>query len=357
MYVDRVHFYVEDAKKWRNWFIKTMGFDSIASGSDRHTRVEAVSSGGVILVISSPLAESSPVAEYLRFHPPGVSDLAFCVTDIESIMSAAIATGAKIEQPIEEKLFPQGQLKWSKITSIASISHTLVERKGITPLLPEEWIEHKQLSPKQSVNFTGIDHIVLNVPTGDLKNTVSWYEAALGFVRKQDFTIETERSGLYSQVMVHPLTGMQFPVNEPISANSQIQEFLDLNKGAGIQHMALSTSQILEVTKKLRAAGLSFLSVPQTYYTELQQKYPYLSLSESEWQQIIDREILVDYQQETASSIPLLLQTFTQPIFAQPTFFFELIERRFQARGFGEGNFRALFEAIEREQIKRSTSK
>jgi 4-hydroxyphenylpyruvate dioxygenase len=146
---------------------------------------------------------------------------------------------------------------------------------------------------------------------------------------------------------------VQFPINEPTSANSQIQEFLDVNQGPGIQHIALQTPQIVKAIAQLRHRGLSFLPIPSTYYTQLRTQHQGLPLSTAELEEIAAQEILVDWHNEASQA--LLLQTFTQPIFEQPTFFFELIERRQEAQGFGEGNFRALFEAIEREQLKRGS--
>ena len=368
--IDHVHFYVDDAGKWREWFVEVMGFQEIASGCDGNTQTEVVRSGEVTFVLSSPLTSNSFVAQFLQLHPPGVADVAFGVADIEVVQKRAITQGAKILQPLQQWQSVSGEIKWTQIASITSLKHTLMERSGITPPLPQSWLVQKSsdlsLNPAQlnnnysdhGVNFTGIDHIVLNVALGDLEKTVSWYETSLGFQRKQTFNIQTNRSGLYSQVLVHPESGVQFPVNEPRSANSQIQEFLDFNRGSGIQHLALKTPQITEVVRRLRSAGLSFLSVPSTYYTQLQEKHPNLELSAEEWAEIKAQEILVDYQEKRnleIAAIPLLLQIFTQPIFGQPTFFFELIERRFQAKGFGRGNFRTLFEAIEREQIQRGS--
>ena len=359
MQIDHVHFYVEDARKWRDWFVQTMGFEAIAWGSNSHTHTEVVGSGSkkVKFALSSPLTSSSPVARFLRQHPPGVADLAFTVKNLGSVLAQAKPCGAML-QPIQQRQLPQGQLQWSQISGKGDLKHTLIERTGNTPILPQEWVVQK-LKPRREDNFIKIDHVVLNVAAGELEETVSWYEAALGFKKQQTFKIQTEKSALYSQVIVHPEGGVQFPINEPMSANSQIQEFLDLNQGAGIQHIALNTVQITELTKQLRSAGLEFLQIPANYYTQLQEKYTQLNLSPEEWQAIVAQEILVDdhevKQNFSGETQPLLLQIFTQPIFSQPTFFFELIERRFHAKGFGEGNFRALFEAIEREQLKRGS--
>ncbi len=350
--IDHLHFYVEDAHQWRDWFIKVMGFQSIASGNNNHSLIEVIRANQIIFVLSSPLTQFSPVARYLRCHPPGVADVAFRVSDLHSVLTKAIALDSQLQQPLQQR----GDLNWCQIVGVGDLQHTLIEHDKANLLLPYDGLTW-QCQPLVSPSFyTHIDHLVVNVAAEDLESTVTWYEQVFGFVRQQNFTIATPKSALYSQVMIHPQTGVQFPVNKPTSVNSQIQEFLDVNQGPGIQHIALFTPNITQVTNKLRSTGLSFLSVPFSYYTQLKQTYPQLNLSSQEWEQIIKQEILVDYQPNKNLSVnPILLQIFSQPIFDQPTLFFELIERRYQAQGFGERNFQALFEAMEREQLKRGS--
>ncbi len=351
MKIDRVHFYVEDAKAWRNWFIHKLGFQAVASGSNAsHTRTEVVRSGSVYFVLSSPLTPLSPVAQFLRQHPPGVADVAFCVENLEAVIQRAIAYGAKVLQPIQ---YQEG-CKWGKIAAWGSLAHTLIERQETRVRIQES--EDKgdsfEIRNSQFEFFAGIDHIVLNVAAGDLERAVAWYENVLEFHSQQTFKIQNDRSALHSQVMISSNRCVQFPINQPASPNSQIQEFLDVNRGSGIQHIALQTPNIVQAIAQFRSCGVSFLPVPPTYYTQLQERQG-LPLSAAEFAEIARQQILIDWQETNLHA--LLLQTFTQPIFAQPTFFFELIERRSQAEGFGEGNFRALFEAIEREQIKRGS--
>lgn len=375
MKIDRVHFYVEDAKAWRDWFVRVMGFQAIASGNNSHTQTEVISSFGgeidkitpvtpIAFVLSSPLTNRSPVAEFLNLHPPGIADVAFLVDDLPTLMARAVSWGAKIREPLQQWQSEKGRLRWSKIVALTGLHHTLIERTGKTPCFPDNWIVEKQpateVAKKSAVLLTGIDHLVLNVAAGELEPTVRWYEGAFGFQRQQAFTIQTPQSGLYSEVLRHPVSGLHFPVNEPSSANSQIQEFLDLNQGPGIQHIALKTNQIVAATKKFKESGLSFLKTPANYYYNLQEKYSHIDFYDQQWQEILREGILVDVEgeetfkkNEQVYSRPLLLQIFSEPIFSQPTFFFELIERRNRAKGFGEGNFQALFEAIEREQLKR----
>jgi 4-hydroxyphenylpyruvate dioxygenase len=349
MKIDRVHFYVEDARAWSHWFIKKLGFQAARGCHVSHTYTEVVKSGSVCFFLSSPLTPHSPVAKFLQQHPPGIADVTFCIDDLEAVMQRAIAHKVKILQPVQHY---QG-CKCAKLAAWGSLSHTLIERredKGENCPLP---ITHYPLPiTLNSEFFTAIDHIVLNVAAGDLEQAVAWYENVLEFDSQQAFTIQTDRSALHSRVMVSQNGCVQFPINQPASPNSQIQEFLDANRGPGIQHIALQTPNILQAIAQFRSRGVSFLPVPPIYYTQLQERQE-IPLSVAEFEEIARQQILIDWQETNPNA--LLLQTFTQPIFDQPTFFFELIERRLQAVGFGEGNFRALFEAIEREQIKRGS--
>ncbi len=352
MKIDHVHFYVEDAKTWRDWFVHHLGFQPVADRiSSFHTCTEVVKSGAVCFFLSSPLLPTSPVAEFLLQYPPGVADVAFAVEDVEAAIALAQMHGAIILQPIQERQVGKAFVKCGKIAAWGGLTHTLIEKSFVT-----NTNDNGQMTTDNT--FTAIDHIVLNVAVGELERAVAWYEKILDFQPQQVFKIKTDRSALYSQVMVSRNGSVQLPINEPASSNSQIQEFLDVNRGSGIQHIALRTTNLVSAIAKFRAGGLSLLSVPQSYYSQLKQR-PGLSLSPLELEAIAQQEILVDWQEytpvATQQTAPLLLQIFTQPIFEQPTFFFEFIERRFQAKGFGEGNFRALFEAIESEQIKRGT--
>ncbi|MDM9585090.1 4-hydroxyphenylpyruvate dioxygenase [Nostoc sp. GT001] len=350
MKIDHVHFYVEDAKVWRDWFVRHLGFQAVTDDriSSFHTCTEVVKNGDVCFFLSSALLPTSPVAEFLRQYPPGVADVAFAVEDVEGAIALAQKHGATILQPIQERQVGTAFIKCGKIAAWGGLTHTLIERSLV--------FDKGQMTSDNT--FIAIDHVVLNVAVGELENAVAWYEKILDFQPQQAFKIKTNRSALHSQVMVSRNGSVQLPINEPASKNSQIQEFLDVNRGSGIQHIALRTTNLVSAIAKFRASGLSLLSVPQTYYTQLKQR-PGLTLSPLELEAIAQQEILVDWQEYTSleggNTAPLLLQIFTQPIFEEPTFFFEFIERRFQAQGFGEGNFRALFEAIESEQIKRGT--
>ena len=381
MKIDHVCFYVENAGAMREWFADCLGFQSIASGIWNHHHTEVVQSGQVIFVLRSPADRTSPAAKFLAQHPCGVCDVALQVDDLDKVFERAISQGATPIHPIKTVKQSDGLLKWAAIASWGSVIHTLVERTGITPLLPPTLISNQashlpiqandcipaSLPPQPSpaiasyplnANFLGIDHVVLNVPNGELASAVAWYQTVLGLEPEQVFKISTDRSALCSQVMRHPTGSLQIPINEPASPNSQIQEFLDANRGAGIQHIALETPNLVHAIAQFRDAGVKLIQVPPTYYQELKQR-PNQPFSEATLQAIATQQLLADWQDDTNAGI--LLQTFTQPIFKQPTFFLEFIERQShpsatlpcKARGFGEGNFRALFEAIEQEQIRR----
>ncbi len=344
--IDHVHFYVEDAQTWRDWFVKNLGFQAVNNtcfptfGNEKkslHTQTQVVKNGNVYFLLSSPLLSTSPVADFFCHQPSGVADVAFSVANVESATAKAEANGAVVLQPVQDV----GYCKYSQISAWGRLTHTLVERKINSQDVISNWDD----------NLMTIDHLVLNVDVGDLQTAVNWYSSIFDFRPQQSFNIHTGRSGLHSQVMLSANRKVQLPINEPSSPNSQIQEFLEVNGGPGIQHIALRTPNLVDAIARFRSAGLSFLSVPLEYYSQLQQRLR-LPLSPLELQAIAEQEILVDSQQDTPLEA-LLLQIFTQPIFKEPTFFFEFIERRSQAAGFGEGNFRALFEAIEQEQVKR----
>ena len=353
MQIDHVHFYTRDAVQTSNWLSRNIGFSAVAKNINRHTHTEVVANNSVFLLISSALTSSSPVDRYLNFHPSGVADIAFRVQNLESILAKADYLQVKLLQPLQTYPSDRGPVKWVTITGWDSLQHTLIENPTDVP----SW--YFLFNTKQKIkkinndsHIIGIDHLVLNVAAGQLNKAVIWYKNLFGFKIQQTFKIQTKRSGLYSEALIDPGGRVQFNINEPTSPDSQIQEFIKLNQGAGIQHIALRSTNILQTVATMRSRGMSFLSVSKAYYSKIQQRYGDRSspaLADWEWKAIESQQILVDWHQEKPES--LLMQIFTQPIFDRPTFFWEFIERRKQARGFGEANFQALFEAVEREQL------
>lgn len=291
---DHVHFYLEDIGYWCGWFETCLDFRAIATEvdtivTDAHT--EILQQGEIQVRLSVPLHSSSPVAKFLEKHPPGIAEVGFTVA-------------ADLAEDIVVKA-------WGDVT------HRLIAKST----------SQRFAKSVPSHLFSHIDHIVLNVPAGEMQAAALWYAEHLGLRASDRFSIRTDRSALQSIVMENRDKAIQIPINEPSTANSQIQEFLDYNRGAGIQHLALHTHNIAIAVEHLENRGVKFLKT--------------------------EPKILIETQQKTSNRA--LLQIFTQPIFDQPTFFLEIIQRCNQAQGFGEGNFQALFEAIEQEQIARSS--
>lgn len=335
MKIDHIHFFVEDAAAWARWFIETMGCQSLNGVANAHTRREVLRNGSIYFVLSSPITQDSPVFDYLRHHPPGVVDIAFNVEDIISILAKA----THISEPLQSFQCASGHLRWAKIAGWDALSHTLIEntssfsfyevmgrqmvaKNGTKQSTIDATANIKPLELDLESVFTQIDHVVLNVAAGELQKTVDWYCTLFDLQVKQTFNIQTQYSGLSSQVLTAADHEMYFNVNAPTSSNSQIQKFLDANRGSGIQHIALRTSNIVQAVTDLQKKGQAFLSVPSAYYTQLKQKFmPILRhlLSPTELAEIQAQHILVDGLKEETDSV--LLQIFTQPIFKEPTFF------------------------------------
>jgi 4-hydroxyphenylpyruvate dioxygenase len=333
MEIDCIHFYVLDATRTRELLIAQVGLKALGESVNQDTIEYLVGNSHLLFSISSSLNSNSPVADYLKLHPSGVQDVSFRVSDIDEIRRKIGDLGIEIlASSSDDDEFP-----WLTIRGWGAIEHTIIQA-GSGSIAAE--IDRELI--------TGIDHIVLNVAVGELEPATIWYRDLFDFQVQQTFDIQTQKSGLTSKALVSSCGKIRFNINEPSSSNSQIQDFLDLNRGAGIQHIALQTHNLFEIVDRIQSQQLSFLQIPQTYYANLQHRArsaQNLLLSNDEWQQLERLQILMDW----SSSIPeqILLQIFTQPIFESPTFFFEFIERRNRAQGFGAGNFQALFEAIE----------
>ena len=335
MKIDHIHFYVEDAVQTSNWLIQKMGFQSNSQQISQHTHTEVLSSGQVSLWVSGALDRTSPVAAYLANHPAGVADVAFLVEDLDVMLARIDRLNIQV---INDQTLSDQDAPCITIQGWGDYQHTLIAADPKT-------------APVKHSGIIDIDHVVLNVAQHQLTAATQWYQELFDFRVQQSFEIQTNYSGLYSKALIDQSNQVQFNINEPSTANSQIQTFLDLHGGAGIQHVALQAQNIFHAVAQMRTQNLEFLPIPAAYYRNLRDRSAAINnflLVPQEWQQLENSAILLDWPAN--STTELLLQIFTQPIFAQPTFFFEIIERRGQAQGFGEGNFLALFEAIEREE-------
>ncbi len=357
MEFNHLSFYVDAVAPWRDWFVNAWGgvWDGLGSAdgqTDAQTGDQALVYVGQVplLIVSTPQV----VRPYLQQHPSGIGDVALRVSDLDCTLDQVTAAGGTVVQPPQTDLWSRG--RWAQIQGWGSLRHTLVEswqRLVWVPAIAPGSSQPSAATPP----INAIDHAVMNVPTGELPQAVAWYQRQLGFQPQQQFTIDTPRSGLRSQVMAHPQGSAKLPINESATPNSQVQEFLHYNRGSGIQHVALHTQDIVSTVAGLRQGGVTFLPVPPSYYEALRQRPGYRP--DDYDRAIAQLQILVDWELHLPQA--RLLQTFTQPFLSIPTVFFEIIQRQVvpaqgtlvQAQGFGERNFQALFEAIEREQIKR----
>lgn len=294
---------------------------------------------------------------HLIKHGDAVRDVAFTVENTKAIYENAIKGGASsIMAPIELK-DENGTVIMASVKTYGDTTHTFVERTNYKGIFLPGFIPHYN---KESFNtmvdpikFQRIDHIVGNQPDGEMEPSVSWYEKCLGWHRfwsVDDKMMHTEYSALRSIVVADYDENVKMPINEPAlgKKKSQIQEYVDYNHGAGVQHIALKTDEIIGTVENMKTRGLEFLSIPDSYYDILRKNLPDMNIKVSEdIDRIQKNKILIDYDDKG-----YLLQIFTKPIEDRPTLFFEVIQRK-NHEGFGAGNFKSLFYSIEQEQNKR----
>ncbi len=348
--VDHLEFYVGNAKQSSYYLARAFGFKIVAySGLETGNR-EKVSyvlvQKNMRFVVSGALSSDSRIAEFVKTHGDGVKDVALLVDDVDKAYSEAVKRGAVAIAPPEELTDEDGTLKKAVIGTYGDTIHTLVERKNYKGTFMPGFQKVEFNIPFEESGLIAVDHVVGNVEK--MEEWVSYYENVMGFkqmIHFDDDDISTEYSALMSKVMTNG-SRIKFPINEPADGKrkSQIQEYLEFYNGAGVQHLALLTSDIVKTIEVLRANGVEFLDTPDTYYDELTAR---VGKIDEEIDKLKELKILVDRDEEG-----YLLQIFTKPIVDRPTLFIEIIQRK-GSRGFGEGNFKALFESIEREQERR----
>ena len=356
---DHVVFWVGNAKQAASFYCTRFGFKEIAyrglETGHRDVCSHVVQQDAITFVFMSPLNPNNKVfSDHLALHGDGVKDVAFTVDDVHSIYTRAIEKGAKsIRAPFEEK-DEHGSVWMATIATYGDTEHTFVQRTGYKGLFMPGYVAPRAQDPLQDilpvVGLNYIDHCVGNQPDGEMIQACEMYEQQLGFHRfwsVDDSQIHTEYSALRSIVMADPTEKVKMPINEPAMGKkkSQITEYCEYYGGAGVQHIALNTKNVIQAVSNLRARGMDFLSVPPSYYENLRLRLQGSTTKIAEDLDIIQSlNILVDYDESG-----YLLQIFTKPVQDRPTVFIEIIQRRGH-EGFGAGNFKALFEAIEREQ-------
>ena len=309
-------------------------------------------SGSIRFVVNGAVDPDSPLVEHHRKHGDGVTDIALEVPDVDKCIAQAVRAGARVVREAEDVTDEHGTVRIAAIATYGDTIHSLIDRSRYDgPYLPgyvasaSTW-QRRDGQPKRL--FQALDHIVGNVELGHMDEWVQFYNRVMGFVNMAEFIgddIATDYSALMSKVVANGNHRVKFPLNEPAIAKkkSQIDEYLEFYRGAGAQHLAVATNDILASVDALRANGVEFLTTPDSYYEDpaLRARIGEVRVPIEELQR---RGILVDRDEDG-----YLLQIFTRPLGDRPTVFFELIERH-GSLGFGKGNFKALFQAIEREQ-------
>jgi 4-hydroxyphenylpyruvate dioxygenase len=352
--VDHLELWVGNARQAAYYYEHALGFKHVAyAGLETGVR-DAVSyvleQGEVRVVIVGALEPESPIATFVNKHGDGVHRVALRVPDVAKAFAEATQRGAiAVEAPHFDE-DGNGRAGIASIQLYGDVLMTFVERSAYRgAFLPG--FEPVGAAPEKhrGVGIAAIDHIVGNVELGNMNVWVKWFEDVLGFEQLQHFTdeaISTEYSALMSKVMQNGSGKVKFPINEPAQGKkkSQIEEYLEFNRAPGVQHIALITGDVCGTVEALRQRGVEFLGVPPSYYEDLWERVGAIKEDVKEIERL---NIMVDRDDEG-----YLLQIFSKPVQDRPTMFFEIIQRR-GSRGFGEGNFKALFEAIEREQDKR----
>ena len=357
---DYVELYVGNAKQAAHFYKTAFGFQSYAyRGLETGSKNEVsyvLRQDKIRLVLTTPLNSKSPINEHIVKHGDGVKVIALWVEDARKAYEETTKRGAKsyMEPKVEKDEF--GEVVRAGIYTYGETVHMFVERKNYFGTFMPRFVKWESEYNPEPVGLKYIDHMVGNVGWGEMNTWVKWYEDVMGFVNFLSFDdkqIHTEYSALMSKVMSNGNGRIKFPINEPAEGKkkSQIEEYLDFYEGSGVQHIAVATDDIITTVSKLKARGVEFLSTPpEAYYKAVPGR-----LEEHNHQLRENIEtlkslgIMIDADDEG-----YLLQIFTKPVEDRPTLFFEIIQRM-GARGFGAGNFKALFESIEREQEKRGT--
>jgi len=350
---DHIELYVGNAKQAAHYYKTAFGFQSLAyAGPEtgvRDTASYVLKQGKIRLVLTTPLKSENPISEHIYKHGDGVKILALWVDDAYKAFEETTTRGAKVYMEPVTKKDEFGEVRMSGIYTYGETIHLFVERKNYTGVFLPGYKEWKSEYNPAEGGLLYVDHCVGNVGWNRMNDTVKWYEDVMGFANILSFDdkqINTEYSALMSKVMSNGNGYVKFPINEPAEGKkkSQIEEYLEFYEGEGVQHIAVATADIIKTVRELKARGVEFLSTPNAYYEDLLNRVGKIDEDIAPLQEL---GILVDRDDEG-----YLLQIFTKPVEDRPTLFFEIIQRK-GAQSFGAGNFKALFESIEREQAKR----
>jgi 4-hydroxyphenylpyruvate dioxygenase len=351
---DYVEFYVGNAKQAAHYYKTAFGFQSLAyAGPETGMRDRAsyvLQQGKIRLVLTTALKSDSPISEHVKKHGDGVKILALWVDDAFKSYEETTKRGGKSYLEPTTLTDEHGELRMAGIYTYGETVHMFIERKNYNGIFMPGYKEWKSDYNPTDTGLLYVDHCVGNVGWNRMNPTIQWYEDVMGFVNILSFDdkqINTEYSALMSKVMSNGNGFVKFPINEPAEGKkkSQIEEYLEFYEGEGVQHVAIATNDIVKTVRELKVRGVEFLDAPpNAYYEDLLNRVGKIDEDIAPLQEL---GILVDFDEEG-----YLLQLFTKPVEDRPTLFFEIIQRK-GAKSFGAGNFKALFESIEREQAKR----
>ena len=350
---DYVEFYVGNAKQSAHYYVSAFGYELVAyRGPETGVRDRAsylLVQNKVRLVLTSALGPDSDIARHVTLHGDGVRDLALWVDDAREAFAAAVERGARPVHEPKVLTDEDGEVVVAAIHTYGDTIHSLVERRNYDGLFLPGFRPMTSRFRTEPLGLLHVDHCVGNVELGKMDTWVKFYEDVMGFknlISFDDKDISTEYSSLMSKVVASGNERIKFPINEPAAGKkkSQIDEYLEFYRGPGVQHLAIATNDILHTVTSLRDRGVEFLKVPTTYYDTLLDR---VGKIDEDLEPLKELGILVDRDDEG-----YLLQIFSKPVQDRPTLFYEIIQRK-GARSFGKGNFKALFEAIEREQALR----
>lgn len=350
---DYIEFYVGNAKQAALFYQHCMGFELVAyAGPETGVRDRAsyvLQQNKIRFVLTTSIVKDSPIAEHVQRHGDGVKVLALWVDDARKSFYETTSRGGKPAMEPQVLKDEHGEVVMASIKTYGDTIHTFVERKNYKGVFLPGYQPRKSSTKPEPIGLKYVDHCVGNVELGKMNEWVSFYENVMGFkllITFDDSDISTEYSALMSKVVSNGNGYIKFPINEPAEGKkkSQIEEYLDFYHGPGVQHIAIATDDIIHTVSELRKRGMEFLYVPDTYYEDILDR---VGKIDEDLKELKKQNILIDRDEEG-----YLLQIFTKPVQDRPTLFFEIIERN-GAKSFGKGNFKALFESIEREQALR----
>ena len=350
---DHIEFYVGNAKQSAYYYQAAFGFELIAyAGPETGVKDRAsyvLKQDKIVLVLTTSLEPNSEISEFVKLHGDGVKSLSLWVDDATKSYEETTKRGAVSVFPPKKMTDEHGEVVLSAIKTYGDTIHTFVERKNYKGAFLPGFQPAKSLFKVEPIGLKYVDHCVGNVELGKMNDWVDFYENVMGFgllLTFDDKDISTEYTALMSKVVSNGNGYIKFPINEPAEGKkkSQIEEYIDFYKGAGCQHIAIATDDIIHTVGELRKRGVEFLHVPDAYYEDVLDRVGHIN---EDLMKLKDLNILIDRDEEG-----YLLQIFTKPVEDRPTLFYEIIQRC-GAKSFGKGNFKALFESIEREQARR----